>query len=187
MASTTMKLLVPLSTAVVAGAVALGSSPEFTSQKGATVEVTAGDIVQYNSRDGLTLTLSNMKPGAVEEGTFVLRNDGSLNSVLTASATVAPNGFDQDVILLEVVQDGSSVWGPSPIEDFADVDLGQLDADPDGTGVAAGGSTDLTLKVSMDLAADNDNQAKSMTADLDFVLTQTDHATDDESGAQWSS
>ena len=78
------KVLVPLTTVLVAGAVAVGSGATFTSTTDNTISsVTSGTLTHTNSKDRAAIfnLPANLKPGDVVNGTVTITNTGSLPAV----------------------------------------------------------------------------------------------------------
>ncbi|WP_330475469.1 TasA family protein [Terrabacter sp. C0L_2] len=86
---TSKKVLIPLATAALAGALAVGSGADFSSTSGNTASsVTAGTLTQSNSKAGASiLSLGNMKPGDSVYGQVVITNTGTLGSVFSVTET----------------------------------------------------------------------------------------------------
>lgn len=171
--TTSRKVLVPFATLVAAGAVAVGSGATFTSTTESTVDVTSGTLVHSNTAAGLTLTVADLKPGDSQSGTLTIANTGSLDSTLALDATILDNGFETGALLIEITQDGAVVFSKADFSSLDTVDLGALNADPDGAGPLAADDTQLVVTVSMPGTAGNLNQGKNATATLSFVSTQT--------------
>jgi hypothetical protein len=88
------KLLLPLATALVAGAIAVGSGATFDSTTASTLAVTTGTLTQSNTKAGsAVISLTNMKPGDTVTGSLTLTNTGSLKQVFTLKETGAQDGF----------------------------------------------------------------------------------------------
>ena len=86
--ATRRKVLVPLATLLVAGAVTVGSGATFTSQTAHSAAVTSGTLSHTNSQNGLKLNITGIKPGDTRSGTVTLTNDGNLDSTLALSESV---------------------------------------------------------------------------------------------------
>lgn len=99
------KVLVPLATAALAGALAIGSGADFSSTSGNTAgSVTAGKLEQTNSKGpGSILSLSNMKPGDSVYGQVTITNSGTLPQLFSVTETDT-NGFSTGV-LSEKIED----------------------------------------------------------------------------------
>ena len=93
------KILVPLATALAAGAVAVGSGATFSSETGNTISaVTAGTLKHTNSKaDAAIFSLTNIKPGDTVNGTVTLTNTGSLPANFTLTESSSANGFANKV------------------------------------------------------------------------------------------
>ena len=99
------KILLPLTTALAAGAIAVGSGATFTSTSGNTISaVTAGTLTQSNSKaDQAIFNLTNMKPGDVLNGTLTLTNTGSLAADFSLTEVSSSNGFSGSNLTLDIV------------------------------------------------------------------------------------
>jgi hypothetical protein len=93
MAST--KILLPLTTVLAAGAIAVGSGATFSSTSGNTISsVTAGTLTHSNSKaDQAIFNLKDMKPGDVLNGTLTLKNTGSLPAAFSLTEVKSNNAF----------------------------------------------------------------------------------------------
>lgn len=88
------KLLVPLATALVAGAIAVGSGATFDSTTASSLAVTTGTLTQSNTKAGTAvISLTNMKPGDTVIGSLTLTNTGSLNQVFTLKESGVSDNF----------------------------------------------------------------------------------------------
>lgn len=89
------KILVPLATVAVAGAIAVGSGASFTSTSGNSMSaVTSGTLTQSNSKaDSGIFNLSNLKPGDTLNGTLTLTNTGSLGASFSLVEVSSTNNF----------------------------------------------------------------------------------------------
>ena len=172
----TRKVLIPLATVLVAGAVAVGSGATFTSQSASAVSVTSGILKHANDKDAQTLTAVKLKPGDVQSGSLKITNDGTLDSTLTLQETADTSAFTPGDLQLEITQAGvpkalySGNFGA--LDNSTKVDLGAL---------PVGASTTVTFTISMPLTAGNENQAKSASASYQYVTTQTG----DNSSISW--
>lgn len=184
---TSRKVLVPLATLVVAGAVAVGSGASFTSTTNSATSVTAGTLVHSNTRDGQTLTIANIKPGDVRTGTLTITNTGTLDSELSLTELAGgTNGFANNTAgnsMLDLkIQ--SSIDGAAATTVY-DGDFGGL---VDGTPVVIGDLLKskvavITFTVTLESEAvnDNANQGKSAKAGFRWVTTQKN----DNSSVSW--
>jgi spore coat-associated protein N len=162
------KILVPLVTLTVAAAVAVGSGATFTSTSKVHASVTAGKLIAANDHDKGTLAITKLKPGDKATGTVTLTEDANsdLDGDLSVTVDNVKTGFQPKAVTLTV--DGhaydldtlAAVAGGSTT-----ISLGSL---ADGYGTHA---VDITLAMAGN--ADNTNQGKTGSADLTFVLTQT--------------
>ncbi len=174
--STSRKVLVPLATLLVAGAVAVGSGATFTSQSAHTVSVTSGTLKHTNSKDGQTLTVTGLKPGDSKTGTLTLTNDGSIDSTLTLQETADASTFVSGDLKLKITESGVATplydGNFGGLDNTTKVDLGALNV---------GDSTTVTFTVSMPSTAGNANQGKTASASYQYVTTQSG----DKSGVSW--
>ncbi|PVG81563.1 hypothetical protein DDE18_16265 [Nocardioides gansuensis] len=169
--TTRRKVLVPLATLLVAGAVAIGSGATFTSTSTTATAVTSGTLTHANSKNEQTLTIDDIKPGDVKTGTLTITNDGTLDSELALTELVdGTNTFETGVLDLKIT---------SRIDDAATTTVvnDEFGALPDGTPVVIGdlpvdSVATLTFTVSLDASAGNANQGKSASATFSWVTTQ---------------
>ena len=89
------KVLVPLATVLVAGAVAVGSGATFSSETNNTISsVTTGTLDHSNSKkDQAIFNLTNMKPGDTLNGTLTITNNGSLPANFSLTEVSSTNPF----------------------------------------------------------------------------------------------
>ena len=89
------KILLPLTTLVAAGAIAVGSGATFNATTGNTISaVTSGTLTHSNSKaDQAIFNLTNMKPGDVLNGTLTLTNTGSLPAAFSLVEVKSNNAF----------------------------------------------------------------------------------------------
>jgi hypothetical protein len=164
------KVLVPLATAALAGALAIGSGADFASSSSNTASnVTAGTLTQDNSKAGASiLNLSNMKPGDSVYGQVTIKNTGSLPQIFSVTETDT-NGFSAGV-LSEKIEDVTVAASPSVVYSGA---FG-------GAGTKALGSTawapneahTYRVTVTMAQSATNTEQGKSASATFAWNGTQ---------------
>ena len=173
--TTSRKVLLPLATLVAAGAVAIGSGATFSSEStDSAISATAGDLVHTNDQDNATLTITNLKPGAVETGTLTITNTGSLDGKLKVLVS-GVDGVLADALQLKI--ESSDLTTAAYDNNFEDADvaagfeLGELDADP---GLATPDTITVTFTVRMEGDAGNVYQNTSAGLDLSFTTTQTD-------------
>ncbi len=165
------KILVPLTTALAAGALAVGSGATFTSQTGNTISaVTTGTLTHTNSKDNAAIfSLTNIKPGDTVNGTVTLKNTGSLPANFSLTETSSVNQFGAKVapntavnnLQLAITDTGSG----------ATVYNGNFGDLVDGTPVALGTSAwakdeahTYKFSVSLDTSAPNTDQGKTASA-----------------------
>ena len=160
------KVLVPLATLVVAGAIAVGSGATFTSTSAHAVRVTSGILKHTNDKNGQTLEVKNIRPGDVKTGSLTLTNDGSIDSTLTLTETADSSTFVSGDLKLKIENGATVVF---------DGNFGALANTPVDLGAFAVGATKtLTYTVSMPSTAGNGNQGKVATATYDVIQTQVD-------------
>jgi spore coat-associated protein N len=106
------KVLFPLATAALAGALAVGSGADFSSTSGNTASsVTAGTLTQSNSKAGAAiLNLTDMKPGDSVYGQVTIKNTGSLGSIL--SVTETDSSTFSSGVLTEKIEDVTTPASP---------------------------------------------------------------------------
>lgn len=163
------KVLAPLATLLVAGAIAVGSGASFTSESENPNNMYAtGTLTQVNSRDGEAIfNLDNLKPGDTLEGTVTITNSGSLPAAFTLAEEGAVNGFVIDENLQMVVTDttNSTPVFSGTFGTLGSQDLGQF---------AAGEARTYEFSVTLALAAGNDEQGKTATATYSWDAIQID-------------
>jgi spore coat-associated protein N len=164
MTATSRKVLVPLATLLVAGAVAIGSGATWTSTTSSAVSVTSGKLLHTNSHDNAVLTLTNIKPGDTMTGTVLITNTGNIDSKLTLQESGDTSTFAAGGLNLNIKQDGVSLYN-GDFGGFTNTaqDLGDLNA---------GQSSTFTFVVSMPANASNANQDKAAAATYTWVTTQ---------------
>lgn len=171
MAANRRKILVPLATLTVAGAVAVGSGASFTSTTASTTAVSSGNVT--HSTDITTMDIVNIKDGDTIRGSVTITNTGTIDSTLTIAETdfaVGDKAFLPGDLTLTLVQDGNvaaPVFGGDfgGMTDDVTYDLGDL---------AVGASTTVEFIVALDEATDNTNEDASATASFQWVTTQVD-------------
>jgi hypothetical protein len=164
------KVLVPLATLLVAGAVAVGSGASFTSTTNSATAVTAGTLKHANSQNNKTLTIGNIKPGDVRTGTLTITNNGTLDSELSLAETGGTNFFEPGVLDLTIT---SSINGAAATTVF-DGDFGAM---TDDASVVIGDLlkdkvATITFTVTLDSNATNASQGMAATAGFRWVTTQ---------------
>jgi hypothetical protein len=161
------KILVPLATMLVAGAVAVGSGATFTSQSASSVAVTSGTLTHANDKNAQSLNISDIKPGDTRTGSLTITNDGDLDSTLTLQETADSNTFVTGDLELKITQSGVTTplfeGNFGALDNSAKVSLGEL---------PVGATTTVTFVVSMPESAGNANQGKSASASYAYVTTQ---------------
>lgn len=165
MAANRRKILVPLATLTVAGAVAVGSGASFTSTTASTTAVSSG--VVSHSNDVTSLDVTNIKDGDSITGSVTITNTGSLPSDLTLEATAADGTFVNPDLNL-VLSNGTTELYNGP---FQDVELADA---MDVASLAVEGSATVTFVVTLDEQTDNSNENKTASASFTWVSTQLD-------------
>lgn len=174
------KLLVPLTTMVVAGAVTIGSGATWTSETTKSTTVSAGKVLHTDN--GLTtLNLKDLKPGDVMTGTVTVTNTGSIDSYLHITETSSVNHFTAPANLhLTITADKMT----APLYDGAFGGLGDtqelevkslattspflLTKPVTGPSAVAGGAVTLSFKVTLDADAPASDQ--NMTAGATYSV-----------------
>lgn len=164
------KILIPLATLVVAGAVAVGSGASFTSESASAVRVTSGTLKHTNSQNGNTLEIKNIRPGETQTGSLTLTNNGSIDSTLTIEESADTSGFVAGDLKLKIT-DGSATVFDGNFGDMVNTKQNLVEAFP------VGQTRTLTFVVSMPAEAGNLNQGKTATARYDVVQTQVNTPT----------
>lgn len=169
MTANSRKVLVPLATLLVAGAVAIGSGATWTSTTSSSVSVTSGTLIHTNSHDDQVLTIANMKPGDTSTGTVVITNTGTLDAVLSFQESADSSSFAAGGLNLVIKQDGADIYNGN-FGDLANTvrNAGDLDV---------GDTSTFTFTVSMPSDASNANQGMSASATYSWVTTQKDSGT----------
>lgn len=172
MASKSRKVLVPLTTLLAAGAVAVGSGATFTSTSGNTIDaVTSGTLTQSNSKDGgAILDLDNMKPGDFVEGRLSITNTGSLPANFSLTELASANGFSGSNLKLEIKREGAT---EAPVYSGTFGGLVDGTANPLGE-FAAQEKRDYVFIVSLDKDTPNADQGKTASASFRWDAVQLD-------------
>lgn len=171
------KLLLPLTTLLVAGAVAVGSGATFTSTTGNTISaVTSGTLSHTNSKDGQAVfAITDIKPGDVVNGSLTLTNTGSLPADFSLTEASSTNGFADDKLTLVItdVTAGTTVYEGNfgGLVDGAQQALGQVDA---------GEAHQFRFTVALAQDADNTQQGKAASATYTWDSVQLDGTTSNQ-------
>lgn len=172
------KILVPLTTVLVAGAIAVGSGATFSSSTGNTISsVTSGSLKQTNSKDGKAIfTLDNMKPGDTVNGTLTLKNTGTLPADFSLTEVASSNGFTASNLTLQIVDTATpdtSVYSGTfgGLTDGAKNTLGTW---------AAGEAHTYRFTVKLDGDTPNDDQGKTAGATFAWDSVQAQGETFDQ-------
>jgi spore coat-associated protein N len=160
--SPSKKVLVPLATLLVAGAVAVGSGATFTSETNNTASsFTTGTLKHTNSKaDKAIFDLANLKPGDTLNGSLVITNTGTLPAAFGLTEVLSTNNFTVPSLLkLKITNSttGAVVYNDTfgGLVDGAKTELGT---------VTAGTANTYVFSVTLDSSATNAEQGKSATA-----------------------
>ena len=172
------KVLIPLATVLVAGAVAVGSGATFTSTTNNTISsVTSGTLTQTNSKNGAAIFTvpNNLKPGDVVNATVTLANTGSLPAQFSLTETSSTNNFATSNLTLTITQNGAPAGTPA----VYDGNFGGLE---DGLANALGTYSSLesrtyTFSVKLAQSTPNTDQNKTATAAYRWDAIQLDGTT----------
>jgi spore coat-associated protein N len=168
------KVLVPLATVLVAGAIAVGSGATFTSSTGNSASaVTAGTLKHTNSKDGRAIfDLTDLKPGDTLNGSLTLKNTGSLPAAFSLTEVSSANTFTGANLTLAITDAATS----------ATVYNGTFGGLVDGTKTALGTfapdeahTYTFTVKLAQDTP--NDDQGKTANAVYKWDSVQLDGTT----------
>ena len=171
------KILIPLTTVLAAGAVAVGSGATFTSTSGNTISsVTSGTLTQSNSKDNKAIfSLTNLKPGDTLNGTLTLTNTGSLAADFSLTEVSSSNAFSGSNLTLEIVDTTANTTV------YSGTFGGLTDGTKNSLGTWAAGSAHVfkfTVKLSQD--ATNAEQGKTAGAVYAWDSVQTSGTTYDQ-------
>ena len=155
------KILLPLTTVLAAGAIAVGSGATFTSTSGNTISaVTSGTLTQSNSKSGQAIfNLTNLKPGDTLNGSLTLTNTGSLPATFSLTEVSSANAFTSNNLTLDIVDTtaGKTVYSGTfgGLQDGTKNDLGTW---------PAGQAHAFTFTVKLAGTTTNDDQGKTANA-----------------------
>ncbi len=166
MAANRRKILVPLATLTVAGAVAVGSGASFTSTTASTTSVSSGIVSHSNDRTALDIT--NIKHGDTITGSVTVTNTGTLESDLTLQATAADGTFVNPDLNLQLVSGGTTLYnGPfQDVETKGIMPVARLAVD------GAAEKATVQFIVTLKETTDNSNENKTASASFTWVTTQ---------------
>ena len=164
------KALIPLATALAAGAVAIGSGATFTSQSNSATSFTTGTLKQTNDHAAI-FNATNMKPGDSATGTVTISNTGSLAQSFTLDESGVTNNLGKNTLgaenlSLKVVADGDTA------HPLYNGDFSSLGSVPLGTFAATTGSHTYTFTVTLDPSTGNAFQSKDASATFTWNGTQ---------------
>jgi spore coat-associated protein N len=177
MAAATRKVLVPLATALAAGAIAVGSGATFASQSGNTLStVTSGTLTQLNSKaDSAIFQLADIKPGDTLHGYLSVTNTGSLPAQFSLTESSSTNQFTGDNLSLRITNTttGTQVYSGSfgGLVDGVKNDLGVVEP---------GANSEYRFTVQLAADAPNTEQGKSAGATYQWDSVQADGATTEQ-------
>ncbi|MBC7596913.1 MAG: hypothetical protein H7288_23840 [Kineosporiaceae bacterium] len=175
------KVLIPLATALAAGAIAIGSGASFTSQStNGSNAYTAGTLTQSNNVTGALFNLINLKPGDQITKTVTIKNTGSLPARFSLTGT-ATNGFSTNMLSFSIKEGSTSLVTQTSLNATGTVVLPSAASatTPTTTAWASGESHTYTFTVALDYLAPNADQGKSATASFTWDALQ-------ENGASFS-
>lgn len=166
------KALVPLTTLAAAGALAVGSGADFSSQTANPNSIVAsGTLTQSNSKTGAAVfNISNIKPGDQVGGEVTITNTGSLPAVMSvtesgfASTFSATAGSPATPTLNLVVLDGTTEVYNGAFGSMGTKALGTF---------ASGAAKTYKFTVTFNQAAGNADQAKTASATYTWNGAQT--------------
>lgn len=167
------KILLPLTTVLAAGAIAVGSGASFDSTTGNSISaVTSGTLTHSNSKaDQAIFNLSNMKPGDVLNGTLTLTNTGSLPAdfslveVSSSNTFGGTNGADLSLDIVDTTSNATVYTGAfGGLTDGAKNALGTW---------AAGAAHTFRFTVKLSADAPNTDQGQSAGATYQWQSVQT--------------
>jgi hypothetical protein len=164
--SRTKKVLVPLATLAIAGAIAVGSGATFTSTTGNTISaVTTGSLQHTNSKDGAAIfNLTNLKPGDTLNGSLVIKNTGTLPASFSLTETASSNAFGEkaagDSYLKLTVTNVTT-----KVQVYSGTFGGLVDGARNALGdIAPAATNELRFTVTLDAAAPNSEQGRTASA-----------------------
>ena len=179
------KALIPLTTLAAAGALAVGSGADFSSQ---TVNpnsiVASGTMTQSNSKTGAAVfNVNNMKPGDVAVGDVTITNTGSLPTVFSltesaftstfaAATSPATGAANLQLVVQEINPTTFAAIGPAAYTG----NFGALGTKPLTTFVAASAHT-FRFTVTFASTAGNSEQGKTASATYTWNGAQTSNVT----------
>ena len=170
------KVLVPLTTVLVAGAVAVGSGATFTSTTNNTISsVTSGTLTHTNSKNAAAIfnLPANLKPGDVVNGTVTITNTGSLPAAFSLTEVSSTNAFTGSNLTLTITENGAS----------APVYTGTFGGLQDGIKMPLGtfaSEAARTYTFTVKLNTPNTDQDKTATAVYTWDSVQLDGTTDNQ-------
>lgn len=175
------KVLIPLATALAAGAIAIGSGATFSSQSTNSGNAyTAGTLTQSNSVTGALFNLINLKPGDQITKTVTIENTGSLPARFSLTGT-ATNGFAANMLSFSVKEGSTALVTQTSLGAVSAVALPStaFATTPATTAWAPGETHTYTFTVALNSATPNTDQGKSATAAFTWDALQ-------ENGASFS-
>lgn len=170
------KALVPLTTLAAAGALAVGSGADFSSQTANPNSIVAsGTLTQSNSKTGAAVfNISNIKPGDVVGGEVTITNTGSLPAVMSVTESAFSSTFSATAgspatpTLNLVVTEGSTEVYNGAFGSMATKALGTF---------AAGQAKTYKFTLTFNQGAGNSDQGKTASATYTWNGAQTSNVT----------
>ncbi len=176
------KALIPLTTLAAAGALAIGSGADFSSNSANPNSIVAsGTLTQTNSKaNAAVFNISNIKPGDVVGGQVTITNTGTLPAVMSvtegsfASTFSATSGSPSANTLNLVVTEGSNTVYNGAFGSMSTVALGTF---------TAGQAKTYKFTVTFNQGAGNSDQNKTASATYTWNGAQTSNVTLDQGPA----
>lgn len=166
------RVLAPLATLLVAGAIAIGSGANFTSTSTNPANLYAtGTLTQANSKaDSAIFRLSNLKPGDTLDGEVIITNTGSLPATFSLTEENPVNGFANPENLQMTITDtgAKTTVFQGTFGTAGTADLGTF---------TAGEARTYQFDVHLAASAGNAEQARTATATYTWDAVQTDGET----------
>ena len=164
------KALVPLTTLAAAGALAIGSGADFSSESANPNSIVAsGTLTQSNSKAGAAVfNISNIKPGDVVGGEVTITNTGSLPAVMSATEGSFSSTFVTASNLKLVVTEGAT--------ELYNGNFGSMGTKALGT-FTAGQAKTFKFTVTFAQTAGNAEQGKTASATYTWNGAQTANVT----------
>jgi hypothetical protein len=164
------KALVPLTTLAAAGALAIGSGADFSSQTANPNSIVAsGTLTQSNSKANAAIfNVNNLKPGDIVNGDVTITNTGSLPAVMSLTEGTVASTFVNAANLSLVVSDGTNTVYTGNFGAMGTKSLGTF---------TAGQAKTYRFTVTFAQSADNSEQGKTASATYTWNGAQTSQVT----------